>query len=293
MARPDALHHSHLRRGDLRWGDLAGSTGATLATLALLGALAWVVHDSAPEPDPEPLVFTPGALLALGDDADAPPGGDSQSDVMPEPDTSEPDTPETPADAEDAVADANADVDAVADADADADTLTDDDVGPSTRLPSDEPKPAGGKPKPSGNPSGKPSGNPSSLLPKPLPGVQGGPTRGGSASGTPDGFTDRLADGDPWATDVLAALSRAPVGTFGGDLPAGTFRFKLSICPDGRIKRVKRRGGSSITDDGADRVELAIEKIKLPRPPSDVRTAMAGKCTALDYTFAWTASGVE
>lgn len=281
MARSDVLG-----RPDLRWGDLAGSTGATLATLALLAALAWVTHDSAPEPEPDPLVFTPGALLALGDDAEAPPGGDSPSDVMPEPDTPEPTEPEDPVDSsEPADADANAD----ADADADADTITDDADRPSTRPPSDEPKPRGGKPKPSTNP--KP--NPSSMLPKPLPGVSGGSTRGGSASGTPDGFTDRVADGDPWATDVLAALSKAPVGTFGGDLPAGTFRFTLSICPDGRIKRVKRRAGSSITDDGADRVELAIEKIKLPRPPADVRTAMAGKCTALDYTFAWSASGVE
>lgn len=276
MARSDVLG-----RPELRWGDLAGSTGATLATLALLAALAWVAHDSAPESEPDPLVFTPGALLALGDDAQAPPGGDSPSDVMPEPDAPEPTEPDTPAD-DSEPADADADSNA-------ADTITDDADRTSTRPPTDEPKPTGGKPKP----STKPKPDPSSILPKPLPGVSGGPTRGGSVSGTPDGFTDRVADGDPWATDVLAALSKAPVGTFGGDLPAGTFRFTLSICPDGRIKRVKRRAGSSITDDGADRVELAIEKIKLPRPPADVRTAMAGKCTALDYTFAWSASGVE
>jgi len=271
-----------LGRRNVRWGDLAGSTGATVATLALLAALAWVAHDSAPEPEPEPLVFTPGALLALGNDADAAPGGDSPKLDTPEPVDPSPADEPTPSDVEPTP---NAD----ADADANADTLTDDANRPSTQP--DKPKPAG-KPKPSSKPSSKPT-NQTSKLPKPLPGVQGGPTSGGSASGTPDGFTDRVADGDPWATDVLAALSKAPVGTYGGDLPAGKFRFTLSICPDGRIKRVKRRGGSSITDDGADRVELAIEKIKLPRPPADVRGAMGGKCTALDYTFSWTASGVE
>ncbi|MEM6994527.1 MAG: hypothetical protein AAF721_28685 [Myxococcota bacterium] len=244
---------------------------ATAAAVALLAALAWASGQTLePAPPLEPLEFSPGMLVALGNDADAVPGGDDAAVVPP---TVTPPLDDAPQDLSD-----SPDSDALDDGA--PDTITDDSDPPAAA-----PKPAGGGRRST-------TSKPSPPLPRPpKPGPSGG--SGGKPTGSPAGFSDRLRDGDAWATNVLAALSKAPVGTYRGALPTGTFRFSLSVCADGSIKRVQRRAKSTIDRDGADRVVHAIEGVRLPRPPAPVRAAMGGGCRKLDHVFAWTATGVE
>ena len=159
-------------------------------------------------------------------------------------------------------------------------TITDD-VTPAPPVPA----------RPISKPRPTPATNAGSKLPT-LPGR--GPASGGRPTGASDGFSDRVRQGDAWATEVLAALGQAPVGTFGGALPGGTLRFQLSVCPNGTIRGFKQtRSGSTMDPAGADRVALALGNVRVPRPPAEMRTAMGGACKRLDYTFAWTAAGVQ
>jgi len=246
--------------GDSQWRSIAASGTATIATLGLLFLLV-TSREAQAEHTAQTMVFAPGELIAMGTNATDPPGGHAAV------------TPPDPTPVEDPPVD-------------DApDTITDDaTVQPQTPPP---PQPTSrARPRPRVD-----DPNPLTKLPPPL--IGHGHGAGGSPSGVPAGFSTRLRRGDAWATDVLAALARAPVGTFAGSLPVGTLRFSVSVCANGSLRRVKVRSGTSMDAEGVKQVKLAIENVRVPKPPAAMRAGMGGECTRLDYTFAWTAAGVE
>ncbi|MCA9712150.1 MAG: hypothetical protein KDK70_40310, partial [Myxococcales bacterium] len=73
---------------------------------------------------------------------------------------------------------------------------------------------------------------------------------------------------------------------------AGNFKFQLTICKDGTIKSVAKKGGT-LSDDGQNAVRLALEQLDIPKPPAEVASKMGNSCAKIKYTFNWSASGVK
>lgn len=114
----------------------------------------------------------------------------------------------------------------------------------------------------------------------------------GDPFGDPGGWADRAKDGDPWATAVMKSLNNMKVGAFSGKGGAGDFKFQLTICKDGKIKTVAKKGGS-LTTDGQNAVRLALEQLSIPKPPADVAKKMGSSCAKIKYTFVWSSRGVK
>jgi hypothetical protein len=114
----------------------------------------------------------------------------------------------------------------------------------------------------------------------------------GDPFGDPGGWSDLKKDGDPWATSVMKELNNMDVGSFGAKMPPGTFQFQLSVCKDGKIKDVKRKGGS-LDEDSKKQVELALEQLQVPKPPSAIASKMPGNCAKINYQFNWSAGKVK
>jgi hypothetical protein len=114
----------------------------------------------------------------------------------------------------------------------------------------------------------------------------------GDPFGDPGGWSDLAKDGDPWATSVMKALNNMKVGAFGAKMPAGNFQFEFSVCKDGRITDVKRKGGD-LDDDSKRQVELALEQLKVPKPPADIASKMGSSCAKIKYRFNWSAGKVK
>lgn len=114
----------------------------------------------------------------------------------------------------------------------------------------------------------------------------------GDPFGDPGGWADRAKDGDPWATAVMKALNNMPVGAYGAKAASGEFKFQLTICKDGTIEQVAKKGGS-LPQDTQNGVVLALNQLKIPKPPADVAAAMKGNCSKIRYTFVWSSGGVK
>lgn len=114
----------------------------------------------------------------------------------------------------------------------------------------------------------------------------------GDPFGDPGGWADRAKDGDPWATSVMKALNNMKVGAYSGKGGAGDFKFQLTICKDGKIKTVAKKGGS-LSDEGQNAVRLALEQLEIPKPPGDVAKQMGSSCAKIKYTFVWSSKGVK
>jgi hypothetical protein len=114
----------------------------------------------------------------------------------------------------------------------------------------------------------------------------------GDPFGDPGGWSDLAKDGDPWATSVMKELNHMKVGAFGAKMPGGNFQFELSVCKDGRITDVKRKGGS-LDEENKKQVELALEQLKVPKPPSSIASKMPGNCSKIKYRFNWSAGKVK
>ncbi len=114
----------------------------------------------------------------------------------------------------------------------------------------------------------------------------------GDPFGEQGGWSDLKKDGDPWATAVMKALNNMKVGAFAGKGSGGNFRFQLTVCKDGRIKNVAKKGGS-LAQDGQNAVRLGLEQLKIPKPPPKILAKMKGQCSKIKYTFNWTASVVK
>ncbi len=112
----------------------------------------------------------------------------------------------------------------------------------------------------------------------------------GDPFGSPDGWSDRMKDGDPWATAVMAALNKMQYPSYGAGAKSGALTFKLRICKDGTIEQVTRK--ASTGDSKLDDLMVAeIERVKIPKPPADVLKMMKANCVSLKYEFKWNASG--
>lgn len=114
----------------------------------------------------------------------------------------------------------------------------------------------------------------------------------GDPFGDPGGWSDLKKDGDPWATSVMKALNNMKVGAFAGKGSSGNFKFQLTICKDGTIDRVAKKGGS-LSPDGQNAVRLALDQLKIPKPPAKVAKNMKGRCAKIKYTFNWTSKSVK
>ena len=119
-------------------------------------------------------------------------------------------------------------------------------------------------------------------------------TNQGDPFGDPDGWDDLTRDGDAWATSVMKALNNMPVGTYAAKGAKGDFKFQLTICKDGTIKEngVAKKGGS-MNQDGQNAVLLALEQLKIPKPPAKVASAMPSNCAKIKYTFVWSSGKVK
>ena len=114
----------------------------------------------------------------------------------------------------------------------------------------------------------------------------------GDPFGDPGGWADMKKDGDPWATAVMKALNNMSIGAYAAKAKKGDFKFQLTLCKDGSIKKVNKKGGS-LDADTQNQVRLALEQLDLPKPPSSVAKKMKSKCAKIKYTFRWSASGVK
>lgn len=114
----------------------------------------------------------------------------------------------------------------------------------------------------------------------------------GDPFGDAGGWADRAKDGDPWATAVMKALNNMPVGAYGAKGTAGDFKFQLTICKDGRIDEVAKKGGS-LPPEAQNAVMLALNQTKIPKPPADVAKQMKSNCSKIRYTFVWSNRGVN
>jgi len=114
----------------------------------------------------------------------------------------------------------------------------------------------------------------------------------GNPFGDPEGWDDLTRDGDPWATSVMKALNNMPIGAYAAKAKQGEMKFQLTICKDGSIKQVLKKGGN-LPEDGQSAVMLALEQLEIPKPPKKVSDAMPGSCAKIKYTFVWSAKGVK
>lgn len=114
----------------------------------------------------------------------------------------------------------------------------------------------------------------------------------GDPFGDPGGWSDLKRDGDPWATDVMKALNNMKVGAYAAQGATGDFKFQLTICKDGSVKQVSKKGGS-LPADAQNGVRLSLEQLDLPKPPPDVLKKMKSNCAKIRYTFVWSARGVR
>jgi outer membrane biosynthesis protein TonB len=114
----------------------------------------------------------------------------------------------------------------------------------------------------------------------------------GDPFGDPGGWSDLKKDGDPWATQVMKALNNMPVGAFGAKMGKGTSKFQITLCKDGKVKKVQKKGGSLDAGDQA-RVANAVRSLNLPKPPKKVADKMKGSCAKIKYTFVWSSGKVK
>jgi len=114
----------------------------------------------------------------------------------------------------------------------------------------------------------------------------------GDPFGDPEGWDDLTRDGDPWATSVMKALNNMPIGAYAAKAKSGEMKFQLSICKDGTIKQVLKKGGS-LPADGQAAVMLALEQLEIPKPPKKVADSMPSSCAKIKYTFVWSSKGVK
>jgi len=91
---------------------------------------------------------------------------------------------------------------------------------------------------------------------------------------------------------VVKELSRLEVGWYAGKAEDGEFHFQISVCKNGEISDVRKKGGD-LSQDGQGKVLLALEQLQLPAPPKHVRDRMTTGCAKIQHTFVWTPRGVH
>jgi hypothetical protein len=114
----------------------------------------------------------------------------------------------------------------------------------------------------------------------------------GDPFGSSDGWADRMKDGDPWATAVMKALNGIGVGTYGAKGKEGDFSFELTVCKDGKVGNVYRKGGS-VDQEIQSKVAFEVEQLQLPKPPPEVLKKMRSQCAKIRYRFRWTGGKIK
>lgn len=115
----------------------------------------------------------------------------------------------------------------------------------------------------------------------------------GDPFGDPNGWSDLKKDGDPWATAVMKELNNMKVPSWAAKLPSGKpYKFKLKICKDGKISQVMTKGSSGNADLDAA-IKSTIERLKIPKPPSNIASKMKSNCVTLAYLFSWSSGNVK
>jgi hypothetical protein len=244
-----------------------GGIGSTLLVCGLLvvGALLMGREASADESDEDELMieFEPGTLVKLGIEP--------EEKEIPEKII----TQETRAEEETT-----------------SETVTEDE----TEKPKDEPEP-----EPEEKPKKTPQKNPEKKDRK-LPTAKNPTTKNtpyddlptvdyniGNPFGDPKGWSDRLKKGDDWATAIMAELNSAGTMTAYAKNARGTYRFRLQLCPNGKIGKIQPKGGDVDARARAD-ITTSLERLRVTfhrKVPPDVVKAMKGQCRYVKGTFVW------
>lgn len=244
-----------------RWASAGGVAGVA----AVVGLFALVLQSSAParasdEVGLDELEFLPGTIARLGDAA-SDQGAAAPTTTAPSGgDAANVEPAIEPAAPEPTTAAVSTDVDAPA--------------RPKPRTPAARPTPS---PSAGGSGGGK------------LPGP---PTHAGRPFGDPSGWDDLTRDGDPWATAVLEVMAGMKVQGFARKVGDGDVRFQISVCKDGSIDAVTRKGGSAATDL-VDAVVLAVGRLRFPPIPAELAAQMPTRCAKIRYTFVWSSAATR
>lgn len=110
----------------------------------------------------------------------------------------------------------------------------------------------------------------------------------GDPFGDPGGWSDTFKAGDPWATEVMKVLNGMKVGTFGAEGKDAEYKFRLQVCPDGRLSAQQKGSTGDKTLDS--RIKATIEGLKVSMP-ANVSELLKGKCKTIKYEFTWRGKG--
>lgn len=105
----------------------------------------------------------------------------------------------------------------------------------------------------------------------------------------PGSWTALVASGEPWALSVTKALEGIRIGAYAGQAAPMTYKFRLSVCPDGRLEaNRKQTTGEAQVDRMIDDV---IKTLKVAAPPQAIRAQLAGACKKIPYDFTMKLAG--
>ncbi|HEY8379538.1 MAG TPA: hypothetical protein VIK91_23760 [Nannocystis sp.] len=110
----------------------------------------------------------------------------------------------------------------------------------------------------------------------------------GDPFGDPQGWSDIAKAGDPFATEVMKVLNGMKVGIYAGEGKDAVYKFRLEVCPDGRLSAQKKQGTGDNTLDA--RIKNAIDSLKIS-VPKNVQELLKGKCQKIRYEFTWRGQG--
>jgi hypothetical protein len=86
----------------------------------------------------------------------------------------------------------------------------------------------------------------------------------------------------------MKVLNGMKVGTFGAEGKDAEFKFRLEICPDGKLSaQMKKSTGDSTLDS---RIRNTVEGLKVS-VPKNVSELLKGKCKKILFEFTWRGKG--
>lgn len=110
----------------------------------------------------------------------------------------------------------------------------------------------------------------------------------GDPFGSPGGWSDSLAAGDPWATEVMRVLNGMQVGVFAAEGGDALFKFRVEVCPDGRLSAQSKQSTGDPTLDS--RLKQAIGGLEV-EVPGAVLDRLGGRCRKIRHEFTWRGRG--
>jgi hypothetical protein len=142
----------------------------------------------------------------------------------------------------------------------------------------------GGSPEAAAPQSGKKKGNPYDDLPA-------NDAKEPSPFDDPQAFSRPRPESSAWVTALLKKLNSIAPGGWAGQLPKGTYRFRVKICQDGKISRTYDKGGTA-TPDFKQALRKEITRIKLGKP-IPTRDLAVGMCKTIPYVFIYSSGRVK